>query len=58
MATIYHWLIQQHSNADQRRQVTDPEIIACMHATMTLTGEPMLRYFMKTYYSVRGGPNT
>ena len=57
MAAIYHWLIQQHPNADQHRQVTDPEIIARIHATLTSTDESVLRYFMEAYYSVRGQPN-
>ena len=54
MAAIYHWLIQQHPNADQHRQVTDPDIIARIHATVTLTDESVLRYFMEAYNSVHG----
>ena len=58
MATIYHWLIQQHPNADRHRQVTDPEIIARIHATLTSTDKSVLRYFMKAYYLVHGLCNT
>ena len=58
MASIYHWLIQQHPNADQRRQVTDPEIIARIHATLTSTDESVLRYFRMSYNSVHGLHNT
>ena len=54
MAAIYHWLIQQHPNADQHRQVTDPEIIARIHATVTFTDESVLRYFLEAYYSFTG----
>ena len=58
MAAIYHWLIQQHPNVDRRRQVTDHEIIARIHATVSSTDESVLRYFMEAYYSVYGQPNS
>ena len=58
MAAIYHWLIQQHPNADQRRPVRNPEIIERIHASLTSTDESVLRYFMEAYYSVYGQPNS
>ena len=58
MASVYHNLIQQHPNATQHRQVTDPEIIARLSSTIRITDESMLRYFRMSYDSVHWQFNT